>query len=224
MIQVIDKTNIHVCADVLRAFSALRYEVFIEKLGWNLPCREPGFEEDQFDDDGAVYLIVTDDDGDVVGGARLLDTARRSLLAEIFPYLVDGVLPADPKIFEVTRFTAPTSRKPNGGSYCAELLWGLQAYGLWAGLSHLVSVSYLSLQPILRRAGYRFSHLGPVKEMDGTHIVALRHDVDASILERSRQRLPRAGHFLPSGHEAWLRLGAPPANFATAASERLAFQ
>jgi N-acyl-L-homoserine lactone synthetase len=190
VIQTIDNGNAHLHGKLLRAFSALRYETFIRQLGWKIPCREPGFEEDQFDDSHAKYLVSTDADGAVLGGMRLLDTSRRSLLGEVFPYLVDGPIPADPNIFEVTRFVAPRRQCAAGsGSVCMELLWGLQTYGLWAGLTHLVSVSYVTMEPILRRAGYRSRRLGPEVEMDGSRIVALLHDIDTSALEQSRRRL-----------------------------------
>jgi N-acyl-L-homoserine lactone synthetase len=166
----------------------LRYEIFIRQLGWKIPCREPRFEQDQFDDPHAKYLVATDGTGTALGGTRLLDTSRRSFLGEIFPHLVDGPVPADPRIFEVTRFVAPRIQSPDGTrSACMELLWGLQAYGLWAGLTHLVSLSYVAMEPILRRAGYRSRRLGPEVRMDGSRVVALLHDVDTSVLERSRR-------------------------------------
>src|SRR5580658_8432276 len=128
MIHVIDKTNAHLHGDSLRSFSALRYEVFVRRLGWRIPCREPGYEEDQFDDGSATYLIVIDSRGELLGGARLLDTSHRSLLAEVFPQLVDGATPADPKVFEVTRFVIAPQRQASTGNsnVCMELLWGLQ--------------------------------------------------------------------------------------------------
>jgi N-acyl-L-homoserine lactone synthetase len=191
MIQVIDRTNAHQHQDVLHAFAALRYQVFVERLGWRIPCREPGREEDQFDDEHAIYVAVLDSVGNLLGGARLLDTSRRSLLAEVFPHLVSGPAPADPKVFEVTRFVvaAPQQSGETRGGACMELLWGLQAYGIWAGLSHLVSVSYLSMEPILRRAGYRFCRMGAVQEIDGSRVAALQHDVNAGVLESARRRV-----------------------------------
>jgi len=200
MIQVIDDTNANANAnrEMLRAFSALRYEVFVERLGWRLHCREPGLEQDQFDGQGATYLLATSQSGELLGGARLLDTSRRSLLAEVFPYLVNGPLPADNRIVDVTRFVvSPRAQTASGPSVCMELLWGIQAYGLWAGLTHLVSVSYLSMEPIFRRAGYRSRRLGTVREMDGVEVAAFEHDVDAAVLERSRRRVAADCAFRP---------------------------
>jgi len=200
LIQVIDKTNAYAHAETLRLFAALRHRVFVERLGWRLPCREPGFEQDQFDNSNAVYLIAIDHDGQVTGGTRLLDTSRGSLLAEVFPYLLDGSPPADPKIFEVTRFIAASS--DGGYDLCMELLWALQVYGVGAGLTHFVSVSYLGLEPMFRRAGYRFHRLGCVVPMDGTQVAAFQHEVDPATLERASHRLGAPGTLL-----------RPPASF-----------
>jgi acyl homoserine lactone synthase len=198
MIQVIDRTNANRHRELLRAFSALRYQIFVERLGWRIPCREPGHEEDQFDDEHAVYVTVMNSDGNLVGGARLLDTSRRSLLADVFPHLVTGAMPSDPRIFEVTRFAVAPGypSAENRGNVSMELLWGLQAYGLWAGLSHLVSVSYLGMEPILRRAGYRFRRLGTAWEIDGSRVAAFQHDVDAAVLEHLRRRVNVPCRFL----------------------------
>jgi acyl-homoserine lactone synthase len=205
MIHVIDRTNADGHGEMLRAFASLRYQTFVAGLGWRIPCREPGLEEDQFDDGNAVYLLVTAAGGRLAGGARLLDTSRRSLLGEVFSHLVHGRVPADPKVFEVTRFVvAPEFRTPAAGSadrridVCAALLWGLQAYGHWTGLRHLVSVSYVGMEPIFRRAGYRFHRLGDVLEIDGARVAAFQHDIDANALERSRQRTGAPCYLLTS--------------------------
>ena len=191
MIQVIDRTNRLDHKETLKSYFELRHEVFVRKLDWALACPEEGIELDQFDDDDAVYLIISNQHGQVVGGARLLDTSRRSLLGEIFTGLVDGPVPADPGTVEVTRFVVdPRRERLEGcGDVCAELLWGLQEYGIWAGLDRLVSVSYVSLEPILRRAGYRSCRLGPSLTVGGAEIVARSHEIAADVREASRHRV-----------------------------------
>jgi acyl homoserine lactone synthase len=191
MIQVIDRSNAHLYVDVLKSFAELRYEVFIKRCGWDNIAGSEGYEQDQFDDENAVYLICRNLRGQVVGGARLLDTSRRCLLNHTFPYLVNGPVPEDRRVFEVTRFVVdPRKERLEGcGNVCEELLWALQEYGAWAGLTHLVSVSYLSLEPILRRAGYRSRRMGNVFKIDGLDVAALQHDVDAATRQHSRHRV-----------------------------------
>ena len=59
-----------------------RHRVFVEKLGWQLHCRD-ALELDQFDRDDTVYVIAQNEDGEVIGTARLLPTTRPYLLAEV---------------------------------------------------------------------------------------------------------------------------------------------
>ena len=66
-----------------------RHRVFVEKLGWQLHCRD-ALELDQFDRDDTVYVIAQNEDGEVIGTARLLPTTRPYLLAEVFPQLLNG--------------------------------------------------------------------------------------------------------------------------------------
>lgn len=191
MIHVIDNSNAHKFADTLRSFAELRHHIFIEKLKWPLNCSSRGMELDQFDDGSGIYLTVSNRCGQVIGGARLLDTSRRCLLNEVFSGLVEGDLPVGQRIFEVSRFSVDDRQERLEGcsNVSAELLWGIQQYAAWAGLERLVSVSYLTIEPILRRAGYRFTRLGGVKPMDGSNIVALALDVSASTLETAGRRM-----------------------------------
>lgn len=100
-------------------------------------------------------------------------------------------MPVSPKVFEVTRFAVEDRRErlEGCGNICAELLWGVQQYAAWAGIEGLVSVSYTTMEPILRRAGYRFTRLGTVKPMDGSRVVALALDVLPATLETAGHRM-----------------------------------
>lgn len=207
MIQVIDRSNAQQYADVLKSFAELRYEVFVKRCGWDNIAGSDGYEQDQFDDENAIYLIRRNLRGQVVGGARLLDTSRRCLLNDTFSHLVTGPLPEDPAVFEVTRFVVDPrkERLEDCGNVCEELLWALQEYGAWAGLTHLVSVSYVSLERILQRAGYRSQRLGPSLTMNGMAIVVRRHDIGPDVLEASRLRVkPELSMSLPENAAALL--------------------
>jgi N-acyl-L-homoserine lactone synthetase len=190
MLQVINGSNADLHSGLLRSFSMLRYDTFIRRLGWKLSSPLPGMELDEFDDERAVYLVAANQHAEVIAGARLLDTSHRSLLAELFPNLVCGYPPRDPRVFEVTRFVVDHRPERLSGTrnICAKLLWGLQEYGTWAKLTHLVSVSYVGMEPILRRAGYRFDRMGGTLRIDGNEIVALKHEVSSSVRKRSELR------------------------------------
>ena len=213
MIQVIDRTNAERHAATLRSFAELRYGVFIRQLGWALPLSADGQERDQFDDADAVYLTISNAAGQVVAGARLLDTARHSLLADIFPHLVDGAAPSHPSVFEITRFVVdPRAERVAGcGDLSAELLWGLQEYAAHVGLRELVSVSYVALERLLRRGGYRIERLGAPCRIDGTLVAALRHEVSPDVRARTHARLEAVGLNDAALHAVQARLALPAA-------------
>jgi N-acyl-L-homoserine lactone synthetase len=189
MITVIDSTNHHLHADTLRDFAALRYEIFINRLAWPLDC-EPGFETDQFDGPDAVYLIIQNPRGEVVAGSRMLNTAKPSLLRDVFSHLVDGETPVHPDIWDVTRFAVDhrRDRLEGCGNVCAELLTGMIEWGVSVDSQRFVSVSDVRVEPILRRAGWRFLRIGKVLEMDGTGVTALSHQVNEEVLAECRRR------------------------------------
>lgn len=81
---------------VFRSMFEERKRVFVDLLGWDVPVLARRYEIDQFDDDEAVYIVITDDTGEHAGSARLLQTDRPHILDTIFPNLCDGVPPTGP--------------------------------------------------------------------------------------------------------------------------------
>lgn len=89
---------------VFRSMFEERKRVFVDLLGWDIPVLAGRYEIDQFDDDEATYIVVTDGTGEHCGSARLLRTDRPHILDTIFPYLCDDIPPAGPTVREITRF------------------------------------------------------------------------------------------------------------------------
>ena len=89
---------------VLAAMFEARKQVFVDLLGWDVPVLSGRFELDEFDDEHAVYIIVTDESGSHLGSARLLKTTRPHILGTLFPELCDGPVPSGADTLEITRF------------------------------------------------------------------------------------------------------------------------
>jgi len=164
--------------------AAYRYDVFVGKLGWNLPCRA-GYERDRFDGAGTVYVIAKDANGRISGCARLLPTTEPYLLAEDSPYLFDGAaLPCSPDIWELSRFST-TPAQP-GVTLSREVarqrfrtVFSAVVYSARKhGATRLVTFTALGIERILRVIGIHAHRIGPPVSRDGVPVVALWIELD----------------------------------------------
>jgi len=110
--------------DLIKQFHALRKEVFVDQLGWDLPVHN-GYEWDQYDGPQCTYILAVED-GKCVGGCRvqrtdcrfvvgsteysyMLRDAKHKLLPGI-PHEVIDDTPSGEDIWELTR--AISGRNP----------------------------------------------------------------------------------------------------------------
>lgn len=158
--------------------SRYRFKVFVEQLGWQL-CTRDESELDQFDRQDTVYVVAQDDDGNVLGCARLLPTTRPYLLGEVFPQLLNGLLPpCSSDVWELSRFAAvdlnsPTSSLGQFSSPVAiKLLQESIACAAAHGAKRIITVSPLGVERLLRRAGFHAHRAGPPMIIDGYPLFA----------------------------------------------------
>ena len=84
---------------------ALRHQIFIQGLGWNLPASLSEKEIDQYDVGEAVYLVDINDDDQIQGTVRLAPSETCSLVADSFSHLVEGDIKIrSPDVYEATRY------------------------------------------------------------------------------------------------------------------------
>lgn len=154
-----------------------RHRVFVERLGWQLPADE-GRELDQFDRPDTLYVIAQDDAQDVSGCARLLPTTGPCLMSEVFPGLVDGPVPCDPRIWELSRFACGGGARGAAGladfprSDTARLMEAVMDCARRQGAERLVTVTGLAIERLLRRLGIPATRAGVPVRMGGQWIFA----------------------------------------------------
>ena len=172
-------------SDLYSKVAHYRHKIFVERLGWQLQTKD-GAELDQFDRSDTVYVIAQDDDGQVIGCARLLPTIRPYLLANVFPYLLNGMEPPRSlDVWELSRFSAvDLSGTVNTGRYRFSSLTAvrlLEASLEFAG-SHsakrLITVSPLGVERLLHRAGFHAHRAGPPMAIDGDPFFACWIEID----------------------------------------------
>jgi putative hemolysin len=133
-------------ASEVREAQRLRYRVFGEEMGARLDCREPGVDEDRFDEHCAHLLARDDATGEVVGTYRLItpDVAKR--LGGFYSESEFDISRLDhlrDRLLEVGRSCVHPDYR-NGGTIA--MLWGaLTRYALTNGYEYAMGCASISM-------------------------------------------------------------------------------
>lgn len=172
MIVVVDALNRHKYNELLDEMFKLRKRVFHDRLGWEVDITD-GKEIDMFDNLHPAYLIALDDEGDLVGCMRILQTTGPHMLADVFIDIMDGEPPVrSAQLWEVTRFCVDTDKLKSGKSrnsisyVTSELFVAATEYGKNAGILDAVAV----IDPVMNRVMIRsqnapYDYLGKTVQM-----------------------------------------------------------
>jgi acyl homoserine lactone synthase len=185
MIYVVDSLNAKDYPDLLDAMFRLRKRVFSDRLGWDVQVTE-GREIDLFDGLDPAHVISVNDEGNVVGCMRLLQTTGPHMLADVFSSILDGEPPLrSSTVWEATRFCVDTQRLSRGQgrntiSYVtSEVMIGAFEYAMAAGVQDAVAVIDPVMDRVLQRSGNApYGYLGSAKPMG--KVVALAALMDCS--------------------------------------------
>jgi N-acyl-L-homoserine lactone synthetase len=165
--------------DVLRAMFAARKEVFVDLLRWDIPVLDGRFEIDQFDDEHASYLVVTDPAGRHLASARLLPTTRPHILADFYAPLCDDAVPRGPDIYEVTRFCLDRHIDARARRMARDqLAIAIAEFGLAEGITLYTGVAEVGWLEQILAFGWRAYPLGEPKQIGGMRLGALAIEID----------------------------------------------
>jgi len=171
------RANPTVPASVLEEMYRLRFQVFKERLGWNIDC--PGHrDQDAYDLLDPVYGIYLGATGAVEGCWRLLATTGPYMLKDIFSQLLAGTAPpGDRQTWEISRFAVLGLSKGYESlaalsRITSELLTALFDFCLDAGIRRVVAASDVRFERILRRSRLIVHRFGPVCMIGATPAVA----------------------------------------------------
>ncbi len=192
MIDVVSRSELNNYPAMLEAMFRLRYRVFHERLAWRVSTRGDK-EHDSFDDLNPLYLLANNDNGELVGTWRMLPTVGPYLLRDVFPQLLDGgPAPANPNIWEGSRFAVDCSRhRRNGlgtpGKVTAEIFCAVVEFGLALGLREVVTVYDGRIARLLPRIGCHPQWQSRRHLIDGTVTLAGRFYINEQALEKIRR-------------------------------------
>lgn len=176
--------------EVLRRMFAARKQVFVDLLRWDVPVLGGRYEIDQFDDEHAQYLVVTDPAGAHLASARLLPTTRPHILADLYAGLCDDEIPRGPDVFEVTRFCLDRQIDARMRRWARDRLVGeIARYGRAHGIRLYTGVAEMGWLKQILAFGWRAYPLGHPQMIGGRMLGALAIQIDPDTPEL----LARAG-------------------------------
>lgn len=163
----------------------LRARVFKERMGWEVPILS-GMEIDGYDALDPYYMMIREFGVGLRGCWRMLPTEGPYMLKDTFPQLLHGKpAPRGPDIWELSRFVVETDG-PQGFGFSELSLDALKevvAFGGRMGIAHYVTVTTLSIERMMRCAGFAVSRYGPPVQIGMEDAVALDFDIGAQTRE-----------------------------------------
>lgn len=165
---------------LLHTMFEARKRVFVDLLHWDVPVVAGRYEIDQFDDDQALYVIVSDGAGQHQASARLLATTRPHILDSLFPQLCVAPSPRGPDTLEITRFCLDRSLPAAARRKARDrLIAALADFALANGIRRYVGVAELSWLQQIVSFGWRCRPLGFPLKTAGRTVAALEISIDA---------------------------------------------
>lgn len=167
-------------AHELGAMHRLRAKVFKDRMGWDVPLMS-GMEIDGYDAIEPTYMMIRETGGDLRGCWRILPTEGPYMLKDSFSQLLHGqAAPADPKIWELSRFAIETEGRHSFGfsEVAMESIGEIIAYGHRMGIEQYVTVTTTAIERLLRRAGVVTSRFGPPIQIGVENAIALYVDIE----------------------------------------------
>lgn len=190
MIHVVTAENRDRFASLIRDMHRDRKRVFVDRLKWNVPVVNGDMEIDQFDHDGAVYLIIATPDHRHLGSARLLPSSQPHILGDLFPQLCAEAVPQGPDIWEMSRLVYSPEINDGAALNRTRMLLRLAMveFALSIGIRHYSCIVRMDFLPTVLSAGWVAVPLGFPTDIDGELTTAVQIDVDAEALQSVRTK------------------------------------
>lgn len=177
----------HLNGDAWFQHHRLRRKVFIERMAWDIPQAD-GAEFDQYDTPASRYILWVGADRQVRGAVRLVPTTMPYMSADLWPEMLGGHQPRDPRVWEATRFCCDHDLPARERSrVISGLVEGCQRFGIRNSIDHFIGVMPLVIfKKCLGANGCDFEILGPTMKIERFETGAARIPVSAKILGRVR--------------------------------------
>ena len=164
----------------LESMHRLRYEVFRERLDWDIPTWQKT-ERDHYDHANPVFVLTRGDAGDIVGCCRLLPTTGPYMLKDTFPQLLgDSAAPVTSDIWEISRFAVRKHARA-GMAFTripAAMIRAAARFAVAHDIREYVFVTTVGFERLLVRMGIHLERIAPPLQVGIEKSVALRVFID----------------------------------------------
>lgn len=194
MIMIVDGTNEHEYPNILDEVFKLRARVFSDRLGWDVKVKD-GREVDEFDFLSPAHVVSINQEGDVVGAMRLLQTTGPHMLSDVFYQILDGEPPLrSTTVWEATRFCIDLtrlSRKDDTSLVSrttSEIMIGSFEFAMGAGVTDAVAVIDPVMNRLMKKSGNApYDYIGSTKQMGKVKAMAALMDCSAERIASLRE-------------------------------------
>jgi acyl-homoserine lactone synthase len=166
-----------------------RYDIYIRRRKWKGLKPLGLLEKDEYDTPSSVYLLVMDDEDEILAALRLLPTVGPHILGDLFPHLASGGVPVAPGVLELTRFyIAPFKANKSVRDWLVGVLCaGMIEYCLASGIERITSVIDTFLLKLMLSMDWKVRPLGLPQRYPEGEAVAVSIDMTPAILASTRR-------------------------------------
>ena len=180
-----------------------RKRVFVDRLKWNVPVVDGVYEQDQFDNGNAVYIVAADPvTGHHQASLRLTPSLKPHMLRDVFSALCENGVPVGPQIWELTRICISPDLPRALAHKSLGLIWlGAVEFCLDEGVTTMTGLTHTAMFANIAASGIQIEPLGPSMTFDGMAYRALQTRIALDVLDKDRIRLEepdRVLQYLPA--------------------------
>lgn len=185
MVELVTAQNQHAHGQLLQSMFKDRKAVFVDLLKWDVP-HDGGMERDQFDNEYADYLVVTEPGtSEHLASLRMLPTDRPHILGSLFADLCEGAVPSGPDIREISRMClSPRHRGPDRIVHRNLLASAMTEFALLTGIRAYTGVADMGWMSRVLSAGWRCEPLGMPRRIGTTMVGALMIHIEPDTIRR----------------------------------------
>lgn len=167
-------------SDQLRGIHKLRYNVFYNRLQWDVPTT--GQEEtDEYDELDPVFIAAHDNLKQVRACCRILPTTGSYMLRDTFPSLLGSTAAPDAEnIWEISRFAVDKSPVAGVGFSMipSKMIAHLVRYALLRKIEHYVFATTVGFERLLKRMNVNCERVSSSKQIGKEKCIALWLHID----------------------------------------------